>query len=204
MRKLLSAIRLYRSVDAINNPLANATSPDALIVAKIVQSFATSFDDWTANYDAGAELPKLHPLGKNDHHWKSADRHTVLMLSNSKMDITIEARYTAKKAYRAEKIFAVEFDRLAVNGVELEPALGREIHTEYRRVKTAIGEAKRVAEEAKKAMAANEKKWNLAERVLGMKRLSNGALVPTHTIATAPHCCTPGTQCACDCDDCSR
>lgn len=45
-------------------------------------------------------------------------------------------------------------------------------------IKKAIDRTKAVAEKAKKAMEENEKKWGLAETILGMKRNESGALVP--------------------------
>lgn len=62
--------------------------------------------------------------------------------------------------------------------IALETEAGNVLTSRIAMLWEQLDEARKVAREAKANMEANERKWNLAETLLGMKRNEHGALVP--------------------------
>jgi hypothetical protein len=58
----------------------------------------------------------------------------------------------------------------------------RYIYTNWQNIVVQVRHTEQVAAEAKAAMEANEKKWDLAEGLLGMKRDGFGRLMPIKTV----------------------
>jgi hypothetical protein len=70
---------------------------------------------------------------------------------------------------------------LSVDGVLVNASAKREILNGYERIQRRVKAAKAVADRAQEDMKKNEAAWNLAEKLLGMKRNEFGALVPITT-----------------------
>lgn len=175
--KLIITIqRIYGDVpamDPVDNIVSRATTPDQMIAAGIIQSFAKEFDDW------------------NDMHFTSADHAKSVndgkaILYNRKKDIQLKRvikRDYNIDCYHSHNYKAYKFaDGVYVNGVLLDRESSKLVIEQWERISAQVAEAKKVAAAAKKAMEENEKKWNIAESLLGMKRNEHGALVPIVTI----------------------
>lgn len=70
---------------------------------------------------------------------------------------------------------------LFVNDMKMDRRSEDIIVFAYHKIKTQVIAAEKAAQEAKAAMERNEQAWNLAEKILGMKRNEFGALVPIQT-----------------------
>lgn len=148
------------------SPLAVAATPDGLIAAHCIESIAKNFDDWALTH--GNDLtPRACFTSKY-----------LYRLKNEKTDVDI--CWTHSKTYYPDYPFddSEEWTDFLVNGVPIVHCEGQKIRRAYIRVKDAREKLEAEAAAAKKRMEENEKKWNLAERLLGMKRLPSGALVP--------------------------
>lgn len=155
----------------VNNPLANATTPDQLIGAALVESFAKEFDDWSheqyntynrSTSDDNVWLEKWRNRG-----FKSVQTYDTNFFYNSKKKLLI--------VYRKNGNIRSNF---RVNDVPLSTVIGETVIEEYVKLEQQVKEAKAAAAKAKREMEENEAKWNLAEKLLGKKRNEHGALVP--------------------------
>jgi hypothetical protein len=72
-----------------------------------------------------------------------------------------------------------------VNGVRVTDAAFKYIYTNWNNLVVQMKHAEEVAAKAKADMEDNEKKWNLAENLLGMKRDGLGRLMPVKTVEAA-------------------
>jgi hypothetical protein len=170
-------------MDAINNPYAKATTPDELIAAKICNLIATDFEAWAAT---GAwKLPEIERHHKLN--WRHYDTTygESFTLESEKYNVRVtgavakkQARYSGSQGYSEYYYYSIIIKDLAVNDVAVDAKVGIPILSDYGKIRMQFEEAQRVAKEAKATMEAEEKKWNLAETLLGMKRNEQGALVP--------------------------
>lgn len=141
--------------DIIKNPYANATTPDELIAAKVVREIAKDFE--AVSFTETTEK------------YNRYNREVTIKVKD------IVFTYTKEKNCYGETRACSNY---RVNGVSISPEAATLIYTNYFKVKKEQDELQRLAAEAKRKMEENEQKWNLAEQLLGMKRLPNGALVP--------------------------
>lgn len=157
---------------------ATASSPDEIIAAKIIESFATHFDDWKANVNFPMDCFEINKGGMDK---LSAGRkeERKFRMSNSSLDIVIEVYSILYGEWISHEYVPRQicYDNAEVKGVKIEGRLGGKIVEAYVKLRTAISEAEKVARNVKIAMEENELKWNLAETLLGMKRTKEGALV---------------------------
>jgi hypothetical protein len=178
--------RLARDADAeaINHPYAKATTPDEIIAAAIMQSFAKDFASWEwKNVKYGtcmADVKKILEGGEGSTYHTSDAREIVenfklTKLVNSALDISLTPIMdkSARGNYHYVRITGV-----TVSGYELTKEIQQRIWTTWKDVSSKVRAAEAAAAAAKKAMEENERKWNLAERLLNMKRNEQGVLVP--------------------------
>jgi hypothetical protein len=195
------------------HPYATATSPDQIIVAGVLQSITADFNDWTWATDGystrnGYKVPKWPEI---EEYYDSDDRKYLTSNGKGSMTLTrkrINGRFAKEivvcmeytvKTSRYDRLVGVTWGQVTVNGVAINPPiLGLKIFLEYKKLKAALIKAEKVAADAKKAMEANEAKWNLAESILGMKRNEHGALVPVEKEIKAVAISIE--EAACDCD----
>ncbi len=156
-----------------------------MIEAAIVQSIAKTFDDWTlvekSDYDFSIQqwLGGLKPTANHEIKQDCNKR-----LVNKKTNVELFWRYSyRRKLVGSNRCEHVEtLDRFYVLSgfiyIPFNVHCGNRIVTQYRKLEKQIAEVKRVAAEAKAKMEADERKWNLAESLLNMKRNEFGALVP--------------------------
>jgi hypothetical protein len=90
--------------------------------------------------------------------------------------------------------------KVVVDGVSIRPSIGAEILSRYRRLSKVLTASQQVAAKAKADMERNEKAWNLAEKLLGMKRNEHGALVPVKTVEDEHSCGCDFGECCQFCD----
>jgi hypothetical protein len=160
-------------------------SADDLIAGAIVSSFAKHYKSWKFE----GEFHQRH-----DRH--GAFKPTSLSLKlPTKKHISIvflfkktDAGDTYSTLYKY-KVIGCE-----VNGVQVSQSAFKYIYSGWQGIVVQVKRTEQVAEEARKSMEENEKKWDLAEALLGMKRGPLGQLVPIKTIKDEP------VNKDCDCD----
>jgi hypothetical protein len=171
--------------------VSQLTSPDEIIVARITQSFATDITAWECSCDldelrcalwirANGRVSLIKPdqiekLHRDDRFWQRV--HGIGKLSNEKSSLEVLLKIDYKQS-RRRAFYDYEVIEFSVNGDELDKYLGWMVWESYCKINDEYVKAQEVAAKAKKDMEANERKWDLAERLLGMKRLPTGALVP--------------------------
>jgi len=173
-------------VNAENNPYAKATTPDRLIAANIVQSFAKDFDNWSVENWSRRFCPRVGVEYGNI--GRMFNRKTgVYLVFAWKHDgkLSIESALEKKRGEWVVLVdesakggeYRLDYD-LFETGMVLDKQSSTLIVTERIRIAAAHKAAKEAADRALAVMQANEAKWELAEKLLGMKRNAIGALVP--------------------------
>lgn len=155
---------------------ANKATPDDIIAAAVIQSFAKDFEHWSGNLSAN--LPS-HRICCNA--GSEPDGH---VLKNSKKNLTLISKYHKGKSRDNDGLnpFYYHNKGLLVNEIPLQPDAAKRVLRAYQEVKQRVDRVKAVADKAKEDMERNETAWNLAEKLLGMKRNEFGALVPIKTV----------------------
>jgi hypothetical protein len=168
MLKYISAFvrRLYgdepMTIYTWSERCAKISTPDQIIAAGMIESFAKldEFEDWKQGYD--------HVKGRD----KSAP-YFYLQLVNEKKDFKLSYCHGYGSHTDFSKCFSFE-----INGCSFDTATGQEVLKKYSEVASKHEAVKAAAAKAKKDMEDNEKKWNLVESSLRLKRNEFGALVP--------------------------
>ena len=146
---------------------AKAATPDGLIAAHCIQSIAKNFDDWELRIGY-SEVEQYLPADPNYKLGQDA------VLINPKKDLIILFR----DLYDAIQWRYQKCDGFLCQGVPLDTDEGGKILAAFCEIRERRKKLEAEARAAKQRMEENEKKWNLAESLLGMKRLPGGALVP--------------------------
>lgn len=178
LKSIISCLAVPIKLDPINNPYAKATTPDQIIAAAIVESFAKDFDSWRAR-----DLERKTLYGTAFREYAPSLRHPEKKIeilfgfrtwpSDSEGDITDYPAYTSADW---------QSKGTKVNGIEIDLKSARLIANSY---ETLLNQREALKEKEQKAlltMKRNEEAWNIAERLLGMKRNEFGALVPVQTV----------------------
>ena len=148
-------------------PLAKATTPDQLIAAFFIQSFAhTKLEGWTLHNANNEPYRWDEKWSKPGADFKSLNR------------VLHHAKKSATLAWQAhEDAFAEEMKRptrfvVASGGiyVPIDNTDGQRVFDSYIKFKFEYSRAKFAADRALEAMQLNERKWNVAESLLGIKR----------------------------------
>jgi hypothetical protein len=152
---------------------ANRASADDLIAAAIVESLAKNYDQWRFRMpaDDGFTRRDVYQYGGT-----VGPENRCLVLENKTKNVTFS--WKVREEYRYDSPNKYHWETPTVNGVEIEERMANWILKEAIKARKVYRKAKEAADRAKKNMEDNEKKWNLAEDLLGMKRNEFGALVP--------------------------
>lgn len=190
----------FRRLVSISNDAqeAFASTPDRLIVGHIMQSMTDNILQWSVSqpntYSKPLKKPdELQPMSRGDRHW--CDEVCCNIFKNAKLGITAELSITYKRSYQKEVWYDFNVTSFIVNGEVMDTSLGWELWCSYNRLQEAYATAQRVAREATAAMEANERKWNLAERLLKMKRTPNGRLMAVNDEGLIVGCGDPYCEC---------
>lgn len=169
----------YRK-DPRNHPYAKATTPDELIAAVLMESILNNFDEWellnapTYDYYGASSGPTNTSFQKiKDWMEEHGEKVNVVLVNRSK-----------DWFFRYRKIDENLRKDFSFNGEKISTEAGcavRAAFSKMKKKKNDIEEAARKAEaeaaKIKAEMEAEQRKWNMAENLLGMKRLPNGTLV---------------------------
>ena len=141
-------------------------SAEDLIVASIVNSIAKNFDGWvntTLKHDDVQKILNKYPNMK----------YAYINYELKRKDDGLMFHYRMNS-------YGDTFmkDNCFVDGVEISGDGGAQIYNAWEKIKNERRRIERLAMEAKREMEKNEAKWNLAEKLLGMKRNEFGALEP--------------------------
>lgn len=153
---------------AINNPYAKACSPDDLIVAHILESFAKDITEWKITLLAGS------------YDQLSGYQYGAVLDGPNGLALFLEVNPTQGISKRLNEENGIQSAVVRLDGerVELSGLMGHNIWKAYSKIRKNFDAVQATAAKALADMQAAEKKWNLAERLLGMKRNEFGALVP--------------------------
>lgn len=192
LRKIVDFFHYVFVVDPAMSPVerwavsnAKLTTPDGIIAEHIVQKIAKNFDDWVTHRAPADEHISYHlrdTTRYKDYQEKKvewyrrwtkagseANYHMLnRVLENKKLGIRVAYQFVGNDTK----------NKFYINDVKLTDSDGIYIVDALVRIESQLAEAKRVAEQATKAMKENEVKWNLVEKLSGMVRDANGALVP--------------------------
>jgi hypothetical protein len=167
--------------------LRDPTSPDAIIAAAIVESFAKDFDQWCEVHNH-----TKRPVREKAYmppHTRLQRTQRSFEVKNLTKNLTLKGGWNEKimeKNYR-HYVYDIEFGPLIVNGnMPLDAQAGEYIIRHYFKAKDAHQQLQQAALQAKANMEANERKWNLVEELMGMKRNGMGQLVPVQEIKEKP------------------
>lgn len=161
---------------------ATVCTPDDIIAAQIIESFVKEFDDWKYDGDFAAFTLQPKPYkatedGETDSTFKLTKKDKSLIVLGKRH----HKRWWKKSGdpYKTTTTgyYATLFSG-SVNEIPFSSDAMKRVYEEYLRIDAAYKEASRVAEKAKADMEVNEKKWELAERLSGMVRNGQGALIP--------------------------
>lgn len=149
-------------------------SPDEIIAAAIIESIAKDFEAWDWSECSTYTVPKDWAPPKYRIS-SGLDRR----LRNKAKDITIYYDHAYKGGGNYE-------DRsFYVNGTALDAVCGRSITSQYKALKKRRDAVKAAEAKAIADLQRNEAAWNLAEKLLNMKRNEHGALVPAVSVESA-------------------
>jgi hypothetical protein len=171
---------------------ASLTSPEQIIVAAVIESFAKDFESWTVNPYIVGNAHFAYASGCYEDHDYS---RKFTAIRNDKAGITLKRRIREKYNYESSNKYY--YEESYINDLELPDRLSQEILRAYRRVLVRVQAAKQAAETARLNMEKNEAAWQLAEKLLGMKRNEQGALVPVKTVEPEV---AQAIEEECDCD----
>jgi hypothetical protein len=163
----------------IDHPYAKAVTPDQLIAATCINSFAKNFDDWVLKQRLPTE--KTRRLASSDY-GKVPDNFDLMDLTSYSLSSKIRGNEIEIKFYvdwrnaRSRRTFLQT--AATVNGTALSLKDSENIVSSYASLREKYIAVKREAEAVKRKMEEEKKKWDFAENLLGLKRLSSGALVP--------------------------
>lgn len=181
------------SVETWSQVNASLTSPEQIIVAAVIESFAKDFESWTVNPYLTGNARDAYSSGFYEDGEYS---RKFIAIRNDKAGITLKRRVREK--YNDETPNKYYYEESYINDLELPDRLSQEILRAYRRVLVRVRAAKQAAETARLNMEKNEAAWQLAEKLLGMKRNEQGALVPVKTVE--PEVQAQAIEEECDCD----
>lgn len=156
---------------------AGKASPDDIIAAAIIESFAKDFDDWKGSCPEGIAA-KERVCNEGD------IRDSGATLVNRKKKITIATKWVKGRSREGDGLNPWHYScsGMCVNDVPLDAINARRIIQAHDRLKFRVEAAKEAARKAKADMERNEAAWNIAENLLGMKRNEHGALVPIQAV----------------------
>jgi hypothetical protein len=154
---------------AVHN--AKKATPDDLIAGAVVASFAKDYKHW----EFKGEFHQRHS--------SSCVKSTSLSRKMvSKKDITIVFLFKKTCIYDDySTVYKYKVIGCEVNGIRVTNAAFKYIYDNWQGITVKVRAAEAAAAEAKKRMEENEKKWDMAEGLLGMKRDGLGRLMPIKT-----------------------
>lgn len=175
-----------------NSSWSTECTPDDIIVASLLESVVKETGLW-GNWKAGDYFDRTASktvLSDKTRKWINAkDGPTVPIYlqryGNEPLELIIRRGGWGKTSkdrdgqgpwfYRPSPTSGcvIEF-----NGVTLNSQASDRFLTTFKKIKADAAKAKEIADRCFAAMEENEKKWNVAETMLGMKRNEFGALVP--------------------------
>lgn len=143
----------------------NAAKPEEIIAAAVIQSFAKDFDKWEAKHFDNAEDAYNQEGG-------------YLRFASKETNIQRIPEYK----YNSSGPNTYRFNGMTVNDIEMPKYLEKAIIDGWNKIAVEMKRTLETAAKAKKAMDTNETAWDLAEKLLDMKRTDSGALVPKETV----------------------
>ena len=176
--------KLFKSFPILFEPLpitvetwaehnANRATPDGIIAATVVELFVKDFDGWSAK-----DLEKFSRYGGT---YVEAARNKYspqLFHKGKNIDIKFGVKKWEEGEYDGTKCADWCSEGTTVNGLAVELKAARYIAAGWEKIAKQQEKLKTAAARAKANMERNEAAWNLAEKLLGMKRNEQGALVP--------------------------
>ncbi len=175
--------------------LATITTPDRLIVAHVIEAITKDFRAFEyKGADKWSVIDGYKPR-KKDYYCGYRDSPFSIISPSLKAIGLIKVYRMRPYGTADEKYWKREFIELSVNNVAIDPNHIEGLLNHYWKIRDDLAATEAAAARALAEMEANEAKWNLAEKLLGMKRV-NGALVPVTSISPPPVV----SEHSCDCD----
>lgn len=173
----------------LTHPWAKADNPDRLIASAIMRLFVEDFDKWmlTGNFDVLKDKDAERGIrveSKGDH--KNWDVYKAVVLRHIERKISVQwgiMRRARDNDNMAPWEYFGSMCAIVVDPegeTELNLEVSNELAVSWRNLSSQAEAARKAAAEALLAQQLNERKWNMAERLLGMKRNDQGALVPAY------------------------
>lgn len=161
------------SIEDWSQANADLTTPDEIIAAAIAKSFASHWEDWSHLDCFTGDVKQAYKIkGRYDEE---------VSIRNNKAGVVVMRKIVGKRLNDYGGWGGKCYGDLFVNDIKMDRRSEDIIVFAYHKIKTQVIAAEKAAQEAKAAMERNERAWNLAEKLLGMKRNEFGALVPVQT-----------------------
>lgn len=171
-------------------------TPDELISASIVRQIAKDFDAWEMHaFDdkirSGMSIELRARADEARTAWYNrwtkpgckANYYMInRVLENKALGVCVAYRRVSSYSYEFGETLETKRDMFHINDVPISNKEGNIIINSHTEVQKARDKAKAAAEKALREMQENEQKWNLVERLAGLKRNEFGALVPIETV----------------------
>lgn len=149
---------------------AKITTVDRMLVGAIVECMTKDFEAWD------------YKSYNKTHGWREPESDAILW--NRKLGIKFTFGHDSKR-----EMYASETSWTAnptvnpkINDIPIKSVDARFIWNSYEKLKASLEAVKAAERQALEDMKNNEKKWNLVEKLLNMKRNEFGALVPIQQI----------------------
>lgn len=188
--------RLFASSDAVLSApgvserfaqmLTDKNNPDHILLAYILRSFATEFDQWTVSSAASTiglneclrvlqrKFTKLPVVNSRKKRSQCYDQYNCYKLVKDGVNVVLGFEIHRWDNLEIVNIAPVLF---TINDTPFNLESALKVYASYLDLFQKQQAIKAAAAKAKAEMEANEKKWNLVENVLGLKRLEDGTLV---------------------------
>lgn len=168
----------------INNPLARATTPDQLIEAVVIQSIAKEFEKWSLQdhtWPMKAVPSRSAGYARALNEQKVPRINFINRSKSIQCVIELDWRYQYNDDDERWE-YLPNMESFTVNGAKLSGQAGERIMKSYVKIREQLRKAEEEAAAALKRQQDNDKKWNVAEELLGLRRNEHGALVPIDTL----------------------
>lgn len=175
-----------------SNSYSRATTPDLIIAAAIITSLTKSINEGEGDWAKNDMLPLCERRIESSQVWIERNPQRPKLTSNAlgvEIVFGTKASRTETRECYIKWSWTLDANNTRINDTLIEPKAAIAIWDCYFDLVEAKKKAGEIAAKALEVMKANEAKWNLAEKLLGMRRNEFGALVPVTSIKEEDNAC---------------
>lgn len=156
--------------------VSKLTTTDQMLIASIIRNMGNFPTDWKSN-----DIKEVLETSSVPHYTPSIFRKKNV----NGPEIRFTFGFRSKPRFSGSVFYNYWPDPTrepCINGMPIDIKAAKFIFKKFKSLDATIKAAELAALTAKREMLENEKKWNLVEDLLDMKRNEHGALVPRKTV----------------------